>query len=114
MSSSEESDSISTESFQDLKCSEELDRSSPTLWPKHLVEKFVHKNNVKVDDDGDSWKELLFNIQGKDLLEINDLSKLTMLDLIARAKKIQDWAYELELEETKEINRAKYLGIFEK
>lgn len=111
MSSSEESESPSTESFQDLKCSEELDRSSPTLWPKHLVEKFVHKNDVKVNE---SWEELLLNTNEKDLLEINELSKLTMLDLVARAKKIQDWAYELELEETKEINRAKYLGIFEK
>ncbi|XP_074104142.1 protein lin-52 homolog [Cotesia typhae] len=111
MLSSEESDFTLTESFQDLKCSEEVDRSSPTLWPKHLVDKFIHKNNVKVDD---SWEELVLNNKKKNLLEINELSKLKMLDLIARAKKIHDWAYELELEEAKEINRAKYLGIFEK
>ncbi|XP_015186829.1 PREDICTED: protein lin-52 homolog isoform X4 [Polistes dominula] len=97
----------------DLTCVEEslmslekLDRASPDLWPEQIatdevpgVNEFVAQNSPQLEPS--TWASLLTT---------DDLNQLHRL--ISEVKKLHDLAYQLGMEEAKEMTRGKYLNIF--
>ncbi|XP_047345889.1 protein lin-52 homolog isoform X4 [Vespa velutina] len=96
----------------DLTCVEEslmslekLDRASPDLWPEQTtdevpgVNEFVAQNSPQLEPA--TWASGL---------TADDLNQLHRL--ISEVKKLHDLAYQLGMEEAKEMTRGKYLNIF--
>ncbi|XP_014478088.1 PREDICTED: protein lin-52 homolog isoform X3 [Dinoponera quadriceps] len=98
----------------DLSCVEEnlmslekLDRASPDLWPEQSVHEFVAQNSPQTEPC--SWTASLTN---DDMNHLHQLGNLSMTGLISEVKRLHDLAYQLGLEEAKEMTRGKYLNIF--
>ena len=95
-------------SEENLISMEKLDRASPDLWPEQgIISDFVVKNSPK--NDNSVWTS---NLSVDDMSQLHYLGNLTLLELIGEVKKLHDTAYQLGLEEAKEMTRGKYLNIF--
>ncbi|KAL7306623.1 hypothetical protein TKK_0001304 [Trichogramma kaykai] len=97
---------ISEESLMSL---EKLDRASPDLWPEQGISKFIVENSPQ--NEFPSWTS---NLNSEDMNNLYLLSSLSVNELIIEVKKLHDSAYQLGLEEAKEMTRGKYLNIFKK
>lgn len=91
-------------------------RSSPDLWPDQIpgVSDFVAlqtSNDVK-GSSGDVNLTRLENHDGELLRELGSLENMTAL--MERVRSLQNAAYELGLEEAKEMTRGKFLNILSK
>lgn len=102
--------------LQDLESSllalEKLDRASPDLWPDQIpgVSQFV-----PLDTPNESpATNILQGLTQDDLHTIQQLGNLPLYNLIEEVKRLQNIAYQLGLEETKEMTRGKYLNILKK
>ncbi|KAI4497843.1 hypothetical protein M0802_006959 [Mischocyttarus mexicanus] len=104
----------------DLTCVEEslmslekLDRASPDLWPEQTtdevpgVNEFVAQNSPQLEPS--TWAS---GLTADDLNQLHQLGNLSMTGLISEVKKLHDLAYQLGMEEAKEMTRGKYLNIF--
>ncbi|ODN04958.1 Protein lin-52 [Orchesella cincta] len=100
----------------ELRSNERLDRSSPDLWPQNLSSAAQHilaKNSLKT---GESEQPLGIWAQGLDPEDINLLHQfgsLTSSSLVEEVKKLQNIAYQLGLEESKEMTRGKLLHVLD-
>ncbi|KYN02512.1 Protein lin-52 like protein [Cyphomyrmex costatus] len=105
--------------FIDLSCIEEslmslekLDRASPDLWPEQTsnevpgVHEFVAQNSPQTEPC--FWAAM----SQDDISHVHQLGNLSMTGLISEVKRLHDIAYQLGLEEAKEMTRGKYLNIF--
>ncbi|KAK8748930.1 hypothetical protein OTU49_015602 [Cherax quadricarinatus] len=81
---------------------EKLDRSSPDLWPEQIpgVYDFAPMMSPQLSPDSQNLD-----------LEEQDFNLLYPLEIIEEVKKLQNVAYQLGLEEAKEMTRGKYLHI---
>ena len=86
---------------------EKLDRASPDLWPEQSISKFVAQNSPQTEIP--VWTT---NLTNDDMNQLYQLRQLSMNELITEVKKLHDTAYQLGLEEAKEMTRGKYLNIF--
>ncbi|XP_044583297.1 protein lin-52 homolog isoform X2 [Cotesia glomerata] len=89
---------------------EKLDRASPELWPEQIpgVNEFIAQNLSPSEQS--SWSAS--GISTDDMAQLHQLGSLPVTSLIAEVKKLHDLAYQLGLEEAKEMTRGKYLNIF--
>ncbi|CAK1582671.1 unnamed protein product [Parnassius mnemosyne] len=87
---------------------EKLDRASPELWPEQIpgVSEFANLQND--NQSPPSWKGLTKD----DYSYMQQLGSLSTSGLIMEVKRLHDLAYQLGLEEAKEMTRGKYLNIF--
>ncbi|XP_068630019.1 protein lin-52 homolog [Battus philenor] len=87
---------------------EKLDRASPELWPEQIpgVSEFANLQNA--NQSPPSWKGLTKD----DYSYLQQLGTLSTSGLIMEVKRLHDLAYQLGLEEAKEMTRGKYLNIF--
>ncbi|NP_001040200.1 Myb-MuvB complex subunit Lin-52 [Bombyx mori] len=102
------SDDIPLTSLEEsLFSSEKLDRASPELWPEQIpgVSEFAPMPGTQEP----SWNE---GLTKQDYTYMQQLGTLTVSGLIMEVKKLHDLAYQLGLEEAKEMTRGKYLNIF--
>nr|XP_032518325.1 protein lin-52 homolog isoform X2 [Danaus plexippus plexippus] len=91
------SDDIPLTSLEESLLSlEKLDRASPELWPEQ-------------NQSPPSWNK---DLTKEDYNYMQQLGSLTTSSLIMEVKKLHDLAYQLGLEEAKEMTRGKYLNIF--
>ncbi|XP_059062921.1 protein lin-52 homolog isoform X2 [Achroia grisella] len=88
---------------------EKLDRASPELWPEQIpgVSEFAAMHNA--NQSPPSWNR---GFTKEDINYMQQLSSLSTSGLIMEVKKLHDLAYQLGLEEAKEMTRGKYLNIF--
>ncbi|CAG4953081.1 protein lin-52 homolog [Colias croceus] len=104
------SDDIPLTSLEESLLSlEKLDRASPELWPEQIpgVSEFAPLLNP--NQSPPSWNK---GLTKEDMGLIQQLGSLTTIGLIMEVKKLHDLAYQLGLEEAKEMTRGKYLNIF--
>jgi len=100
--------------LEDLESSllalERLDRGSPDLWPDTIpgVSQFV-----PLETPNDS-PAVIKGLTQDDLSTIHQLGNLPTQHLMDEVKRLQNIAYQLGLEETKEMTRGKYLNILRK
>lgn len=91
---------------------EKLDRASPDLWPDQIpgVSQFIPletpNNSPQVN--------VLQGLTPDDLATIHQLGNLPVFSLLEEVKRLQNIAYQLGLEERKEMTRGKYLNILRK
>jgi hypothetical protein len=103
--------------FEDLQNNllalERLDRSSPDLWPEQIpgVHQFIPNTpsiNTSSPGIGGEWMHEL----GKEDMELLvQLGTLSLPNILTEVKKLQNLAYQLGQEESKEMTRGKYLNI---
>ncbi|KAK4305887.1 hypothetical protein Pmani_022250 [Petrolisthes manimaculis] len=86
---------------------EKLDRSSPDLWPEQIpgVYDFAPLSPPTPEPPK------LLNLDDQDYNLLYQFRLLTALEIIEEVKKLQNVAYQLGLEEAKEMTRGKYLHI---
>nr|CAD7573858.1 unnamed protein product [Timema californicum] len=94
---------------ESLLSTEKLDRTSPELWPEQIpgVLEFMSTQSTS-NGSPQPWTKSLDN---DDMNLLHQFGSLTAAELIAEVKKLHDVAYQLGLEEAKEMTRGKYLNI---
>jgi len=95
---------------QSLLSMEKLDRASPDIWPERIYRgiEFV----VKPPRSPDPIPPVIPQEMDKhDFTLIGKYSKFSPDELIVEVKQLQNLAYQLGLEEAKEMTRGKYLNI---
>jgi len=98
-----------------LRALERMDRSSPDLWPEQLpgVHQFIPNTpgpgtNTSSPGMTGEWMHEL----GKEDMELLvQLGTLSLPNILTEVKKLQNLAYQLGQEESKEMTRGKYLNI---
>jgi len=100
---------------QSLQALEKLDRSSPDLWPDQIpgVHQFLPITPGPVQGE-EVQGEYLQNLSREDLETLMQLGGLSVPQLMGEVKRLQNIAYQLGQEETKEMTRGKYLNILRK
>lgn len=89
---------------------EKLDRTSPEMWPEQIpgVSEFVSLHSSAANALQQPWTR---GLDPDDINLLHQFGSLTASGLIAEVKKLHDVAYQLGLEEAKEMTRGKYLNI---
>ncbi|XP_071833545.1 protein lin-52 homolog isoform X1 [Apostichopus japonicus] len=104
-----------------LLSNETLDRSSPELWPERSVLNFGFPYLVPGVDDFAALKSPAAettskpweaDLQKNDINMLNELGSLPTNELMKKVKGLQNVAYQLGLEESREMTRGRYLKIF--
>ncbi|XP_069695168.1 protein lin-52 homolog isoform X2 [Periplaneta americana] len=90
---------------------EKLDRTSPELWPEQRVSEFMSLHPSAPNASPQPWTK---GLDSDDINLLHQFGSLTASGLIAEVKKLHDVAYQLGLEEAKEMTRGKYLNILTK
>jgi len=103
-------------SFEDqLKSTEKLDRSSPDLWPQNLpttAKQILYNNQLKTGehDPPGGWAQ---GLDPEDINLLHQFGSLTSSSLVEEVKKLQNIAYQLGLDEKKEMTRGKLLHVLD-
>ncbi|XP_049769284.1 protein lin-52 homolog isoform X1 [Schistocerca cancellata] len=94
---------------ENLLSMENLDRASPELWPEKIpgMSNFVNQT-AAANTSGQPWNK---ELDSEDINLLHQFGSLTAASLIGEVKKLHDIAYELGLQEAKEMTRGKYLNI---
>ena len=103
---------------ESLQALERLDRSSPDLWPDHIpgVGQFLPQTPFMDSDTprGSEAGGYLHNLTREELETLMQLGGLSVQQLVCEVKRLQNVAYQLGQEESKEMTRGKYLNILKK
>lgn len=115
MASSSASQST-TENLGDdkLMSFENLDRASPDLWPEKIpgVTEFEVEQKAKSKTNGTpKW---LADLEKDDISLLQEFGSLTLSQLMEKVRGLQNLAYQLGLEEAREMTRGKFLDILAK
>ncbi|XP_055941354.1 protein lin-52 homolog [Argiope bruennichi] len=107
---------FSDESSMDLFSREELDRSSPELWPEQIpgVSKFASLAMTQEEPKPSQQPEWLKDLDHEDISVLQGFGSLTAAALLEKVRDLQNLAYQLGLEEAKEMTRGRFLGILPK
>lgn len=94
-----------------LLSNETLDRSSPELWPERIpgVDDFAALRSPVAETTSKPWEA---EMQKNDINMLNELGSLPTNELMKKVKGLQNVAYQLGLEEAREMTRGRYLEIF--
>ncbi|XP_071833546.1 protein lin-52 homolog isoform X2 [Apostichopus japonicus] len=94
-----------------LLSNETLDRSSPELWPERIpgVDDFAALKSPAAETTSKPWEA---DLQKNDINMLNELGSLPTNELMKKVKGLQNVAYQLGLEESREMTRGRYLKIF--
>ncbi|XP_026008789.1 protein lin-52 homolog, partial [Astatotilapia calliptera] len=92
---------------------EKLDRASPDLWPEQLpgVAEFAASCKTPICNSPPKW---MSDLESEDIEMLKELGSLTTANLMEKVKGLQNLAYQLGLEESREMTRGKFLNILEK
>ncbi|XP_055314745.1 protein lin-52 homolog isoform X2 [Sitodiplosis mosellana] len=100
---------IKEEINDNLISMEKLDPGSPETWPEKSVNEFAKLNSISNREEVPSWTQ---GLSQEDINSMHQLGALSQAGLIAEIKKLYDQAYQLGVEEAREMTRGKYLNIF--
>ncbi|XP_037550625.1 protein lin-52 homolog [Nematolebias whitei] len=92
---------------------ERLDRASPDLWPEQLpgVAEFAASYKNPITNSPPKW---MAELETEDIEMLKELGSLTTANLMEKVKGLQNLAYQLGLEESREMTRGKFLNILER
>uniref|UniRef100_A0A3B4B524 Protein lin-52 homolog n=2 Tax=Oxudercinae TaxID=497678 RepID=A0A3B4B524_9GOBI len=92
---------------------EKLDRASPDLWPEQLpgVVEFAASCKNSITNSPPKW---MAELENEDIEMLKELGSLTTANLMEKVKGLQNLAYQLGLEESREMTRGKFLNILER
>uniref|UniRef100_A0A0B6YQ14 Protein lin-52 homolog n=1 Tax=Arion vulgaris TaxID=1028688 RepID=A0A0B6YQ14_9EUPU len=91
---------------------EKLDRSSPDLWPEKIPGVTEYEVGRSVKTAGTPrW---LADLEKDDINLLQEFGSLTLSQLMEKVRGLQNLAYQLGLEEAREMTRGKFLNILGK
>ncbi|XP_053552928.1 protein lin-52 homolog [Bombina bombina] len=92
---------------------EKLDRASPDLWPEQLpgVALFAASFKSPISNSPPKW---MAELENDDIDMLKELGSLTTANLMEKVRGLQNLAYQLGLDESREMTRGKFLNILEK
>uniref|UniRef100_A0A4X2LJ06 Protein lin-52 homolog n=1 Tax=Vombatus ursinus TaxID=29139 RepID=A0A4X2LJ06_VOMUR len=92
---------------------EKLDRASPDLWPEQLpgVAEFAASFKSPITSSPPKW---MAELEHDDIDMLKELGSLTTANLMEKVRGLQNLAYQLGLDESREMTRGKFLNILEK
>lgn len=92
---------------------EKLDRASPDLWPEQLpgVAEFAASFKSPITSSPPKW---MAELENDDIDMLKELGSLTTANLMEKVRGLQNLAYQLGLDESREMTRGKFLNILEK
>ncbi|XP_036887102.1 protein lin-52 homolog isoform X2 [Sturnira hondurensis] len=90
---------------------EKLDRASPDLWPEQCVAEFAASFKSPITSSPPKW---MAEIERDDIDMLKELGSLTTANLMEKVRGLQNLAYQLGLDESREMTRGKFLNILEK
>ncbi|EFX68039.1 hypothetical protein DAPPUDRAFT_218385 [Daphnia pulex] len=98
---------------QSLLSTEKLDRASPDIWPERNYPGIEYVIEPPRSPEMPALPQSIIpqELDKHDYTLVGRYSKLTAQELIAEVKQLQNLAYQLGLEEAKEMTRGKYLNI---
>ncbi|XP_064623213.1 protein lin-52 homolog isoform X2 [Lineus longissimus] len=113
---------------QSLLSFERLDRASPDLWPEQIpgVSEFAALKHIKKEDTyGIGYKskgkiaphtppKWMAELEKDDVDMLQEFGSLTTSQLIDKVRGLQNLAYQLGLDEAREMTRGKFLNILQK
>nr|XP_023029749.1 protein lin-52 homolog isoform X1 [Leptinotarsa decemlineata]XP_023029757.1 protein lin-52 homolog isoform X1 [Leptinotarsa decemlineata] len=93
---------------------ENLDRTSPELWPEKIpgVAEFI--NSFQSTPQSTTKLPYSRELTHEDENYLHQLASLSTSELVGKVKELHDIAYQLGVEESKEVTRGKYLNLFNK
>ncbi|CAL8074835.1 unnamed protein product [Calicophoron daubneyi] len=94
---------------QALLSHDNLDRASPDLWPE---QKFLSSRQNEINLQ--TPPKYATDLDKEDLELIHDFGSLSTQQLMDKIKHLQNLAYQVGLEEAKEMTRGKFLNILGK
>lgn len=112
--SSSPSPILSEEFSRDLFSEENLDRSSPEMWPEQIagVSKFASLSMHNcIGDKPNKQPEWLKDLDLEDIGVLHGFGSLTAAALLEKVRDLRNLAYQLGLEESKEMTRGSLIGI---
>uniref|UniRef100_A0AAQ6AEF9 Protein lin-52 homolog n=1 Tax=Amphiprion ocellaris TaxID=80972 RepID=A0AAQ6AEF9_AMPOC len=91
---------------------EKLDRASPDLWPEQCkFRSSLLLCNCPITNSPPKW---MAELENEDIEMLKELGSLTKANLMEKVKGLQNLAYQLGLEESREMTRGKFLNILER
>lgn len=101
--------------LQGLLSFERLDRSSPDLWPDQMpgVSDFAELRSSPYPGSTGQTK-LSTGLEDNDMDLLQEFGSLTTAQLMEKVRGLQNLAYQLGLEEAREMTRGKFLNILQK
>lgn len=104
---------VGTDLEASLLSFEKLDRASPDLWPEQLpgVAEFAASFKSPITSSPPKW---MAEIERDDIDMLKELGSLTTANLMEKVRGLQNLAYQLGLDESREMTRGKFLNILEK
>ena len=90
---------------------EKLDRASPDLWPEQMngVSDFI-SSALKSPSSPPQWS----GESEDDIALLQEFGSLTTASLMEKVRALQNLAYQLGLDESREMTRGKFLNILER
>lgn len=103
------------QSLQGLLSFERLDRASPDLWPEQIpgVSDFasLSVSPFSLSSTPPKW---LAELEKDDMDMLQEFGSLTTSQLMEKVRGLQNLAFQLGLDEAREMTRGKFLNILEK
>ena len=103
------SENTSQETQDTLPCLEKMDRASPDLWPDDEMEGIL-MSELKSSGQSSPAKPNLKDLE-EDISMLDEFSSLTTASLMEKVKALQNLAFQLGLDEGREMTRGKFLKI---
>jgi len=96
---------------QSLLSLERLDRASPDLWPEQIpgVSEFAALTSPEATPP--KW---MSELEKDDMDMLQEFGSLTTSQLLEKVRGLQNLAYQLGLDEAREMTRGKFLNILER
>ncbi|CAH1958065.1 unnamed protein product [Acanthoscelides obtectus] len=91
---------------------ENLDRSSPELWPEKIPGMTEFISSFQTTPQSTTKPPYSKELSQEDQNYMHQLASLSTSGLIGKVKELHDIAYQLGVEESKELTRGKYLNLF--
>ncbi|CAH0560982.1 unnamed protein product [Brassicogethes aeneus] len=110
----EQQEILAEDIVESLMSMENLDRSSPELWPEKIPGIRDFLNNFQSTPQSASKLPYSRELTLEDQNYLHQLASLSTAGLISKVKELHDITYRLGVEESKEVTRGKYLNLFNK
>ncbi|KAK2707044.1 protein lin-52 homolog [Artemia franciscana] len=104
------------EVLKELVSMESLDRASPDLWPEKIpgISDYTNTEQENGEPKKNPTQGLDEEMDEQDYNLLVEYSSLSPASLVREYQRLQNVAYELGLEEAKEMTRGKYLNVLQK
>lgn len=93
---------------------EKLDRASPDLWPEQIPGVAEFAAERLPSSGNNSPPKWMADLENDDINLLQEFGSLTTSQLMEKIKGLQNLAYQLGLDEAREMTRGKFLQILQK